>query len=73
MKIKLESAELEETEVIIRGDVTSNEVVSILQLLRKQNTGKLILYRAVPPELESTKNRLPLATAMITAPTIAEK
>ena len=45
MKIKLESAELEETEVIIRGDVTSNEVVSILQFLRKQNTGKLILYR----------------------------
>ena len=45
MKIKLESAEREETEVIIRGDVTSNEVVSILQFLRKQNTGKLILYR----------------------------
>lgn len=45
MKIKLESAELEETEVIIRGDVTSNEVLSILQFLRKQNTGKLILYR----------------------------
>lgn len=45
MKIKLESAEQEETEVIIRGDVTSNEVVSILQFLRKQNTEKSILYR----------------------------
>ena len=45
LKIKLESAELKETEIIIRGDVTSNEVVSILQLLRKQNSGKLILYK----------------------------
>ena len=45
MKIKLESAELPETEVIIRGDVTSEEVVSLLQLLKKRNSGKLILYR----------------------------
>ena len=30
LKIKLESAELPETEVIIRGDVTSEEVVSLL-------------------------------------------
>ena len=45
MKIKLESAELPETEVIIRGDVTSEEVVSLLQLLKKRNSGKLILYK----------------------------
>ncbi len=45
MKIKLESAELPETEVIIRGDVTSDEVASLLQLLKKRNSGKLILYK----------------------------
>ena len=45
MKIKLESAELSETEVIIRGDVTSEEVVSLLQLLKKRSSGKLILYK----------------------------
>lgn len=45
MKIKLESAELPETEVIIRGDVTSEEVVSLLQLLKKRNSGKLLLYK----------------------------
>ena len=45
MNIKLESAELPEPEVIIRGDVTSEEVVSLLQLLKKRNSGKLILYR----------------------------
>lgn len=45
MKIRLESAELQETEVIIRGDVTSEEVVSLLQLLKKRNSGKLILYK----------------------------
>ena len=45
LKIKVESAELPETEVIIRGDVTSEEVVSLLQLLKKRNSGKLILYK----------------------------
>ena len=45
MKIKLESATLPETEVIIRGDVTSEEVVSLLQLLKKRGSGKLILYK----------------------------
>lgn len=45
MKIKLESAELPETEVIIRGDVTSEEVFSLLQLLKKRSSGKLILYK----------------------------
>jgi DNA-binding LytR/AlgR family response regulator len=37
--------ELPETEVIIRGDVTSEEIVSLLQLLKKRNSGKLILYK----------------------------
>lgn len=37
--------ELPETEVIIRGDVTSEEVVSLLQLLKTRNSGKLILYK----------------------------
>ncbi len=45
MKIKLESAELPENEVIIRGDVTSEEVVFLLQLLKKRSSGKLILYK----------------------------
>lgn len=45
MKIKVESAELPETEVIIRGDVTGEEVVSLLQLLKKRSSGKLILYQ----------------------------
>ena len=45
MKIKLESAELPETEVIIRGDVTGEEVVSLLQFLKKRSSGKLILYK----------------------------
>ena len=45
LKIKVESVELPETEVIIRGDVTSEEVVSLLQLLKKRNSGKLILYK----------------------------
>ena len=45
MKIKLESAELPETEVIIWGDVTSEEVVSLLQLLKKRSGGKVILYK----------------------------
>ena len=45
MKIKLESAALPETEVIIRGDVTSEEVVSLLQMLKKRATGKIILFK----------------------------
>lgn len=45
MKIKLESADLPEAEVIIRGDVTSEEIVSLLQMLKKRNTGKVILYK----------------------------
>lgn len=45
MKIKLEPAETSETEVIIRGDVGSEEVASLLQLLGRRNTGKLLLYK----------------------------
>jgi len=45
VKIKLESADLQETEVIIRGDVTGEEVLSLLQLLRKGNNGKLLLFK----------------------------
>jgi len=46
MKIKLESAQLPENEIIIRGDVTSDEVVSVLHLLRKKTSGKILLYKA---------------------------
>lgn len=45
LKITLESAHLPETEVIIRGDATSDEVISLLQLLRGRNSGKLVLYK----------------------------
>ena len=45
MKITLEPAELSETEVIIRGDVASEEVISLLQLLKKRNTGKLLVFK----------------------------
>ncbi len=45
MIIKVESAQLPETEVIIRGDVTGEEVLSLLQLLKRRSSGKLLLYR----------------------------
>lgn len=45
MKIILEPAELKETEVIIRGDVSGEEVAAILQALGRKNSGKLILYK----------------------------
>lgn len=54
MKIKLESAELSETEVIIRGDVASEEVISLLQMLKKRNTGKIILYKEEEQYIVST-------------------
>jgi len=43
LKITLESAPLPETEIIIRGDVTGDEVASILRLLRSRS--KLVVYR----------------------------
>lgn len=45
MKITLESAQLPETEVIIRGDITGDEVISLLQLLRSRSSGKIVAYR----------------------------
>lgn len=45
MKITLEPAQLQETEIIIRGDVTDEEVTALLQFLRKRNSGKLMVYK----------------------------
>lgn len=45
MKIKVESVDLPEPEVIIRGDVSSAEVIGLLQLLGKRNSGKLLVCR----------------------------
>lgn len=45
MKITLESAQLPETEITIRGDVTSQEVLDILQLLRSKHNGKVVVFR----------------------------
>ena len=46
MKITLEQASLPENEIIIRGDVTSEEVTALLQYLRRAGTsGKIIAYR----------------------------
>ncbi len=45
MKITVESVALPETEVIVRGDATSEEVICLLQLLKKCNSGKIFLYK----------------------------
>lgn len=45
MKITIESANIPETEVIIRGDVTGSEIASVLRLLRSKSSSKLILCR----------------------------
>lgn len=45
MKITLEPAQLPETEVILRGDITGSEITSILQLLQPRASDKLLLYR----------------------------
>ena len=45
MKITLESAALPEAEVIIRGDVASEEVISLLLLLKKRNSNKIVLFK----------------------------
>lgn len=45
MKITLEPANLQETEVIIKGDVSSAEVAALLQMLGKKNSGKLLLFK----------------------------
>ena len=45
VKITLEPDDVQETEVIIRGDVASEEVAAILQLLGKKSSGKVLAYR----------------------------
>lgn len=45
MKITLEPAELQETEIIIRGNVGSDEVSNLLQFLGKKESGKILLYK----------------------------
>ena len=45
MKITLESAALPEAEIIIRGDIASEEVISLLQLLKKRNSRKIVLFK----------------------------
>lgn len=45
MKITLEPAVLPEPEVIIRGDVGSEEVARLLRFLQNKNTGRLIVYK----------------------------
>ncbi len=46
MKITLEHTDTAEVEVIIRGDISSKEVTSLLESLKSKNSpGKLILHR----------------------------
>lgn len=45
MKITLEPCEVQETEVIIRGDVASPEVAALLQVLGKKNSSRVLLYK----------------------------
>jgi len=45
LKITVESANIPETEVIIRGDVTGEEITSLLRLLRNKTTGNLVLCK----------------------------
>ena len=45
MKIILEPAQLQEPEVIIRGDAAGEEVTALLQFLNKRSIRKLILYK----------------------------
>ncbi len=46
MKITLEPANLQETEIIIKGDLSSPEVEALLAFIKsKNNSGKLVLMR----------------------------
>ncbi len=48
MKVTFESANCAETEVIIRGDISSPEVESLLEFVKSRNNGttkKLVLYK----------------------------
>lgn len=62
MRITLESADLPETEVVIRGDVTGQEVLSLLQFLRNKNSGKLVLYKEDEQFLVDAKDILFMET-----------
>ena len=46
MKITLIPAELEETEIVIKGDVTSDEVKTIIQLFKNKNTSKKLFLQS---------------------------
>ena len=72
MKIILESVQLPETEVIIRGDVAGKEVAAILQAINKKSSGRLFVYREEeqfvldPSEIvfaEVTENKVSVYTA----------
>lgn len=63
MKIILEPAQLPETEVIIRGDVTGAEVASILQQLQKKTSEKLFLYREEEQYIISVRDLVFLETS----------
>lgn len=68
MKVTLEQANLEEPEVIIRGDLSAGQIQNIVQMLTKaENTGKMFLYRqeeafvVLPEEIvyfESRENKV---------------
>ncbi len=48
MKVSFESASLSEAEVIIRGDITDEQVTALLEFVKTQNSGgskKLILFK----------------------------
>lgn len=63
MKISLEHADLKEPEVIIRGNVASTEVASILQALGRKSSGKLLVYREDEQFLLDTADIVYLETA----------
>lgn len=62
MKITLEPAQLAETEVIIRGDITGPEVASILQMLQRKTSGKLFLYKEEEQHIVSVSDIVFLET-----------
>lgn len=45
VKIILEQADLQETEIHIRGNIAGPEVMAILQSLEKKSSSKLLLYK----------------------------
>lgn len=45
MKITLEQADLLETEITIRGNIASEEISNLLQILGKKGSDKVLLYK----------------------------